>query len=424
MKTTHSITVGIDVGTSACRVMAIDEQGSIVASDRLAMPETGTMQDPAMQWQTVKLVLGQVITQCAGLTIKAINVDATSGSVMMTNHYGRPISAMLMYHDDRAIEQSKKIVNLAPAHSGAHGPTSGLAKLCFFQQQTLPSEAQFIHQADWINFNLGAPLGITDENNALKTGYDPVKRRWPQWLDHVTNTHYLPVVVPVGKTIGRLSTALCREFKLTIPPDIIAGTTDSIAGVIATGIKQTGQAVTSLGSTLVVKLISGQAVFVPKQGIYSHRLANRWLVGGASNTGGAPLRHFFLIKPSTSSVHKSISSHLRWSIVRYCRQASASLFDDPTYAPRLTPGPASDVHFCHSLLQSIANIERLTYQCLAAAGAHPVTAVYTVGGGAKNPIWTTIRERTLAVPIVLATQTEAAYGNALIAQGHINTLCT
>lgn len=416
------ISIGIDLGTSGCRVIAIDQHRQIVASHQQAITETGVEQDPKTHWHAVKQVLSHVIKQCDGLTIKAIAVDATSGSVMMTNQYGRPVTPLLMYHDNRSIEQSNEIDQYAPPQSGAHGPTSGLAKLCYFQQQALQAESLLVHQADWINFNLGAPLGITDENNALKTGYDPVERCWPEWLAQVTNTKYLPEVVPVGKKIGQLSKDLCQQFQLANQPDIIAGTTDSIAALIATGINQAGQAVTSLGSTLVVKLISDHPVFIAEQGIYSHRLANLWLVGGASNTGGAVLRHFFndqTLEQLSNQINIEAPTFDYYPLLTVGERFPVN---DPTLKPRLTPRPDSDVTFCHSLLQSMANIEQLAYQGLEAAGTNPVTAVYTVGGGSKNTVWQTIRQQTLKIPVLLPQYTQAAYGSALIAQGHIDTL--
>jgi sugar (pentulose or hexulose) kinase len=84
--------------------------------------------------------------------------------------------------------------------------------------------------------------------------------------------------------------------RFAIPKDcvIYTGTTDSIAAFLASGANSLGEAVTSLGSTLVLKLLSSQKVDDSNYGIYSHRLGNLWLTGGASNTGGAVLKSFFL----------------------------------------------------------------------------------------------------------------------------------
>ena len=48
-----------------------------------------------------------------------------------------------------------------------------------------------------------------------------------------------------------------------------------------------------MGSTLAIKLMSTTRVDDARFGVYSHRLDDKWLVGGASNTGGAVLRQIF-----------------------------------------------------------------------------------------------------------------------------------
>lgn len=71
---------------------------------------------------------------------------------------------------------------------------------------------------------------------------------------------------------------------------VCAGSSDSIAAFLASGAEAPGMAVSSLGSTLAIKLISKTRVDDSSQGIYSHRLGDVWLVGGASNVGCAVLR--------------------------------------------------------------------------------------------------------------------------------------
>ncbi|MBL1321449.1 MAG: FGGY-family carbohydrate kinase [Methylophaga sp.] len=417
--------IGIDLGTSGCRVIAIDEQSNIIASDQQALfiPTTippKSEQDPDYQWQVVLQILTQVISQCRDYKVRSIAVDATSGSILLTDSLGQPLSPILMYNDARAIEQSKLIANIAPKESGAHGSSSGLAKLLYLQQHTvLPADTQLLHQADWINFKLGAPLGISDHNNALKTGYDPVEQCWPQWVDTLTNASLLPKVLAPGTVIGRLSESLCRSLKLSNIPKIVAGTTDSIAGLLATGAKNIGDAVTSLGSTLVVKLISDKPLFIPEQGIYSHRLGDKWLVGGASNTGGAVLKYYF-DKHKLENLSEKIT--LDATPADYYPLLSAGErfpINAPKLQPRLSPRPKSDVEFLHGMLTGIAKIEQQAYDCLQQAGATPITSIRTVGGGAVNKTWQSIRQQYITVPFITPNYTEAAYGAALLAKGNI-----
>jgi sugar (pentulose or hexulose) kinase len=198
--------------------------------------------------------------------------------------------------------------------------------------------------------------------------------------------------------------------------EVIAGTTDSTAAVIAAGARQIGEAVTSLGSTLVVKILASAAINVPEYGVYSHRYGDSWLVGGASNSGGAVLRTLFSderIRQLTTSLRPDRPTGLDY----YPLPGPGERFpvNDPDLAPRLEPRPASDGLFFQGVLEGIARIEAAAYERLASLGAPAPSSVLTLGGGADNPGWTRIRERTLDLPVRAARVTQAAFGAALLA---------
>lgn len=170
-----------------------------------------------------------------------------------------------------------------------------------------------------------------------------------------------------------------------------------------------------MGSTLVVKLLSHTRVEDADYGIYSHRLGNLWLTGGASNTGGAVLRQFFSdreLEELSRQIHPQRESPLDYYPL--LKKGDRFPINDPHLSPKLEPQPANPVEFLHGLLESIARIEARGYQLLQQLGATPLTCIYTAGGGAKNTTWTTIRERQLQVAIRPPKQTEAAYGTALL----------
>ncbi|RWB93065.1 MAG: carbohydrate kinase, partial [Mesorhizobium sp.] len=109
-----------------------------------------------------------------------------------------PLAEPLMYNDkvdDDAI--LAVIAREAPAASAALGATSGLAKALSFQRQ--PGVAAVLHQADWIAAQFSGRFDISDENNALKTGYDVEARRWPDWIAATgMRMELLPRVVKPG----------------------------------------------------------------------------------------------------------------------------------------------------------------------------------------------------------------------------------
>jgi hypothetical protein len=299
-----------------------------------------------------------------------------------------------------------------------HSPSSGLAKALWLLAARPTGGRHLLHQADWILGRLTARFGTSDENNALKLGYDPIARRWPEWLARTGLPEaLLPEVRPIGVAVGALAPAAAAD--LGLPPATLAvtGTTDSTAGAIAAGVAETGDGVTTLGSTLVVKVLSQRPVFAPAYGVYSHRLGDRWLVGGASNSGGAVLRRFFddteLAVLSTRIDPAAASGLDYYPLLRPGERFPVA---DPGLAPRLEPVPADRAAFLHGLLEGIARIEALGYRRLAALGAPYPARVLTTGGGADNPVWTAIRARLLGVPVMPAAERDAARGAALLAR--------
>ena len=206
----------------------------------------------------------------------------------------------------------------------------------------LPNLHCILHQADWLNRKLGSDDFITDENNALKTGYDPVARAWPTWLESLGLPHVrLPKVVPVGTPIGKID-AIAASF-LGIPAGITlaAGTTDGCATFLASGASRVGEGATALGSTIVLKLLSDRPIFAPQYGIYSHRLGDRWLAGGASNCGGRTLASFWSPEELAALTART-TPEIPTGLDYYPLPATGERFPiaDATLAPRLTPRPA------------------------------------------------------------------------------------
>ena len=135
---------------------------------------------------------------------------------------------------------------------------------------------------------------MSDHNNALKTGFDPATGTWPDWFEGLDlPPGLLPEVRPAGAEAGAIAPDVARALDLSPETRIHLGTTDSIAAFLAAAPAIPGAAVTSLGTTLAVKLYTHQRIEVPAQGLYSHRVGDGWLVGGASNTGGGVLRSVF-----------------------------------------------------------------------------------------------------------------------------------
>ncbi len=418
--------IGIDLGTSGCRAMAIDRDGRLQARAATALPEperdgARVEQDAELWWQGVRDTLASLLQKIPADSVRAIAVDGTSGTLLLADGKGAPLGPALMYNDGRSQVEAGRISEIAPKESAAHGASSALAKLLHL---TPGADAAYaLHQADWIVGKLTGRWGVSDENNCLKLGFDAVRKCWPDWLDDLgVKRELLPKVVIPGTAVGTVTAAVADAFGL--PPEtlIAAGTTDSTAAFMATGASGIGEAVTSLGSTLVMKVIADRPIFSPRHGVYSQPLGDRWLVGGGSNSGGAVLLHYFS-QQQLEAMMPRLKPEQPTGLDYYPLLTPGERFplNDGQLAPRLAPRPDDDVVFFQGVLEGMARIEQQGYQLLAELGAPYPISVRSAGGGSRNPAWTTMRQRLLGVPLLEARQQEAAYGSALLArQGHLS----
>jgi sugar (pentulose or hexulose) kinase len=414
--------LGIDAGTSGMRACVIDQQQRLIAESALPLPPSRIEGDRVEQhatgwWQTCCTLLDALFTDVPASSITALAIDATSASGLLCDHSGLPQTAALMYNDRRARSQAQQLATLRKDQNAATANSSLAKCLWFSENQLITEQSLFRHQADWLTGQFLGNFAYSDENNALKLGYDAVRRQWPDWMQELPcRASMLPDVRPAGSRLGTISSYSQARFGLPAHCLVAAGTTDSTAACLAAGIHQPGEAVTVLGSTLVVKILSERPIFSTEYGIYSHRLGELWLVGGASNSGGAVLKQFFS-EPELETLSLAIDPATDSGLDYYPLATPGERFpiNEADYPPRITPRPASDSQFLHGLLEGMARIEALGYQRLIELGAPRPVSIRTLGGGAANPVWQRLRERISGIPLQAADYQQAACGAALLA---------
>ncbi len=391
----------------------------VVAQSSSLMTDFGpNHRSPVVWWKSLESALEQLRKEASEQwsQVVGISVDGTSGTMLALNNEFEPIGDALMYNDQvENPDVLEQIRQHAPRESAAHGATSGLAKLMTLQE--LSGCHRVLHQADWVLGKFIGEYRWSDENNSLKTGYDPILREWPNWISQTKARRVLlPDPKEPGQVTGEIHKKIANRFGLSKDIKIVSGTTDGCAAFLATGATEIGDGVTSLGSTIVVKILSDQPVFAPEYGIYSHRIGDQWLPGGASNTGGNVLTHFFsdeeLIRHS-----RNLDPETQINLDYYPLLKAGERFpiNDPAFPPRLEPRPPDDQTFLHGLLVGMSKVEALAYNRLKELGGPDLKSLRTVGGGSKNSVWTALRQKQTPVPMQNVASDQAAAGAARLA---------
>ncbi|XP_010527151.1 PREDICTED: uncharacterized protein LOC104804536 [Tarenaya hassleriana] len=189
----------------------------------------------------------------------------------------------------------------------------------------------------------------------VQVGYDPESESYPSWLLSQPYSCLLPSVQAPGTSIGHLKADIKNQFGFPDDCIVCTGTIDTIAAFLAARATQPGKAVNTLPHFLnqYVKLNSGLAILLlstkrvedTRYGVYSHRLDDKWLVGGASNTGGAVLRRLFSdeqLQRLSGEIDPAVASPLDY----YPLQSAGERFPvaDPNLAPRFDCFLSQGIH--------------------------------------------------------------------------------
>jgi len=206
--------------------------------------------------------------------------------------------------------------------------------------------------------------------------------------------------------MGKICNKKANELNLPKNLNIIAGTTDSNAGVLATFPKK-NDGITILGSTIVIKKFVDKPI--SGKGISNHKLLGNWLCGGASNAGAGILLDFFnleYIEELSKQINPTKSTGI--DLIPLAKKGERFPIDDPNLKPKLEPRPVSDALYLHAIFEGLAKIEAKGWQRLKELGADLPIQIITIGGGAKNITWKKIREREIGIPIKICNRPPAA----------------
>ena len=187
---TADVWVGLDLGTQSVRALAVTADGTVAGSGsrKLTGRRDGPRheQDPDDWWHAVAAASRDALREVPPAAVRGVAVDATSGTVLLVDPDGTPLTPGLMYDDTRAAAEVDRVNEVGGAVWRELGyqrmqPAWALPKLLWLLREhaDLVPRARLAHQSDLVTGRLaGAPVA-TDLSNALKTGAHLVDETWP-----------------------------------------------------------------------------------------------------------------------------------------------------------------------------------------------------------------------------------------------------
>jgi xylulokinase len=424
-----TLTVGIDIGTTAVKAVAVDDSGAIVGRarvpHRLVVTHPNRLEHDAREawWEGPR----RAWRALGAPGVSAVAVTAMVPAMTAVGSDGRPVAPGLLYGDERGSETFDETGAVAGVvrgpesepSEGGNDPGSSRETLRFVRwlAAAAPTAAGYWHAQAVANRALGGEAAL-DFGSAFSSGplfngsgWDPGYCR-----DCGTSPEQLPAVRMFGEAVGRVEAGPGRGAI------IAAGSVDAFSEQLVAGVEQVGDVLMVCGSTLVVWAVAEGWPQAAGLWTVPYHLPGRAVVGGASNAGGLFLDWVDrLIRPD-ERVAAGDASHLDPGAVPvwwpYIRGERAPLYDPGRRAALagldLTQGPG---HVRRAAYEASAFAARsLIDRAAAVSGRYPERIVAT-GGGTRVRGWMQAVADVVGVPVhPLAVAEGAALGAAFLAR--------
>ena len=436
--------LGVDIGTTGCKAVAVGSDGLPLARAYreypLATPRPGWAElDPDAVWEAVCAAIREV-TAAVPEPPQALAVATLGEAVTPIDGSGAALAPTIVSFDGRARTCYDQLIGaLGPERISdvcgvAPQPHYSVAKWCWIAREmpeTYRRAATLACFGDLVSVRLGLPP-VIDHTMATRTlAFDAAGGCWSsEILDTAgVDVGMLPAPVPTGTVIGTVAAPQARELGLADGALLVAGGLDQVCAAYGGGIgaRGDGSAMLSLGTVAVLAAVpdADRSAGTPVPTVPYLEPGKRLAIAG-SPAGGAVLRwyrdQFGAPAPGgAGSADPGIEGDAYERIVASAADVDTDLIALPHFAGSRTAfaDPESTAalvgltfaterqHIVRAVLEGVALETAVMAGRLAEAGA-PVTSLRAVGGGSRSAVWMQIFADVLGVPVESTASADAA----------------
>jgi xylulokinase len=437
------VAIGVDVGTTGSRAVAVDERGEVVDARTAEYPlltprPQWTEQDPAEWWRATGEVLSAVAQICHEASGDIVGVGLTGqmhGSVFL-DQQGEVIRPALLWNDQRTGRQCEQITDRVgperivqitgnPALTGFQAP-----KVLWLRDQEPSNYERVAHvllPKDYVRYRLARELA-TDASDAAGTLFLDLRER--TWSSEVLGAlevpaEWLPPVFESPEPTGRVSDDIAERLGLPPRIPVAAGGGDNAAAAIGAAVTHEGLMSSSIGTSGVLFAHAEGCAVDPSGRIhaFAHSVPGRYCLLAVTLSAGGSLRWW---RDLTGLGYEELVAE-----AETIQPGSEGLVFMPYLTgertPHLDPMATGGFigltarhtrgHMTRALMEGVLFSLRDGIEIMRGLGVRP-TQIRAIGGGASSELWLQLQADVYGAEVHrLAVEEGAAYGAALL--GHI-----
>lgn len=444
--------LGIDIGTSACKIAVFDKEGNVISTSNedynVYYPHQGwAEQNPEEWWEAVRKAVRKALEKgnINPEEIAGIGIDGQSWSAIAVDQAGNVLTNTPIWMDTRAQvicdELNEKIGadEIFSLAGNSLQPSYTTAKILWYERN-LPEVYANIYKILQSNSYIAFKLtGVMTQDISQGYGLHCFNMHTGQWDEEMCEKlgipmRFLPDIYPSHAVVGTVTETAAEETGLAAGIPVVAGGLDAACGTLGTGVLHAGETQEQGGQAGGMSICTDTYRADSRLILGYHVVPDRWLLQGGTTGGGGVMRW----------LEREFGAHEREEGRRQ-NKSSLELFNEeaeavapgsdgmvflPYMAGERSPIWDADAkgvfygldfsktkgHFIRAAMEGVAYSLRHNLETAEQTGAE-VNVLRAMGGSANSLLWTQIKSDITGKPIIVPSSDTATTLGAVILAG-------
>ena len=302
--------LGIDIGTSACKVAVFDEEGKVLAQSnqpyRVYYPQSGWVEQNAEEWwQAICEGIREVLSQegVSAEEIKGIGVDGQSWSAIPIDKEGRVLHNSPIWMDTRArqiCDRVKKDIGEDAIFNVAGNdflPSYTTPKILWFKEERPDIYKNTYKVLQSNSFIVMKLTGVLSQDYSQSYGihfFDMEKLKYDEELAGKMGIplDVMPKLYACDEVVGVVTKQAAELTGLKEGTPVVAGGLDAACGTLGAGVYKPGQTQEQGGQAGGMSICTDEVLAHKKLILSPHVVPGMWLLQGGTVGGGGTLKWF------------------------------------------------------------------------------------------------------------------------------------
>ena len=432
--------IGIDLGTSAVKLLLVAEDGQICNSVTkeypLEFPQPGWSQQNPENWRKAVLEgIPQLLEGFDGSQVAGIGCGGQMHGLVVLDDQDQVIRPAILWNDGRTARQvdylneqiGRQTLSQLTANIAFAGFTA--PKILWMRENELENFARIAKimlPKDYINYVLTGVHSCDYSDASGMLLLDVQNKCWSQRMLEICGItqEQMPQLFESYQCIGTVTPEMARQLGIPQTTKVVAGAGDNAAAAVGTGVVGNGGCNISLGTSGTIFISSDTFGVDPNNALHAFAHAdggwhlmgcmlsaascNKWLCDEILKTTDYAKEQQDITPEKLGENHVFFLPYL---------MGERSPIND-TNARGTFIGMTMDTtraDLVQAVLEGVAFAIRDSFEVARSLGiAIPTTKI--CGGGSKSPLWKTIFANVLGIPLeIVKTEQGPGYGGAMLA---------